>query len=506
MFGRAISSTLHGIEAVRVDIESQISGSTRRFAVVGLPDAVLKEAKERVRCAIENSGFAFPSGELVIHLSPAALPKAGAGFDLAIALSILAASGELDPLALNQHVVLGELALDGSVRAARGALGAAFMLRERRELSLLVPQANAQEACLVQGVEVRAISSLRQAVDYLNARLPLEPEIPKGESASVQGLPTFQDVIGQHDARRALEISAAGGHNLLMVGPPGSGKSMLAARLPCLLKALDEEEMIEVSRIHEAYAAAAQLNAVGPRALISRPPFRAPHHSTSTAGLIGGGSTPVPGEVSLAHRGVLFLDEVTEMRREALEALRQPLESKQIVISRAKSRLRFPCDFIFLAAMNPCPCGKRGLGKDMCKCAPWAISRYTQKISGPIADRIDLQIWVPPVPLAELQAISTVDPTAEMQSRVRLAEQAQRSRSSKHPRNSQLGTTELKQFCRLDQSGNALLEKASERHKLSARAYTRVLKVARTVADLEQSEQIKSVHIAEVLRYRIAIA
>lgn len=509
MVAKVSSTTLVGIDAVQIEVEAQVFGALRRFSIVGLPDGVLRESKERVRCAIQNSGFRFPHSEVVVSLAPAALPKYGSGLDLAIALSILAADSQIDQEKLRGCLVLGELALDGAIKPVPGVLAAAVKANELRTRALLVPLLNGPEATLSDGVQIFGVGSLLEAAAFLNGALELKPAqkvelAVRSEPSSV----SFADVIGQHAAKRAMEIVAAGGHNLLMVGPPGSGKTMLAQRLIALLPPLSESDAIQVTKIYSALDPAnpahlIRRSALNP-AVIARRPFRAPHHTTSMAGLIGGGSNPLPGEISLAHKGVLFLDELTEFRREVLEGLRQPLESKRVLISRAKTRIVYPADFVLVAAMNPCPCGRRGSFPLSCECSDTAVRKYNAKISGPLLDRIDLQTWVPPVPIEDLHRAPPEDPTDQMFERVTNARSLQERRFGRVGKlNAQMTPREMRQHCPIDGPALSVLEKACFRFALSARGHARVIKVARTIADLDRAEKISPQHIAEALSYRL---
>jgi magnesium chelatase family protein len=487
---KTFSTTLIGIEAFPVEIEAQARGGKNDIIrIVGLPDGVLRESRERVRCAVTNSGFSPPPGELVVSLAPADLPKTGSGFELAIALAIIAAGGQIDSSRFSEFVFVGELALDGRLKPVPGILSTALLCRRLGKV-LIAPKGS--HLGVISDVEIYVADSLNEVIGFLMGQTGLGKA--QRRVALRRRRVGFGDVRGQHLAKRALEISAAGGHNLLMVGPPGSGKSMLAERLPSILPALSEDEHLEVVQIVECS------EGKGARIDDLNRPFRAPHYTTSLAGLIGGGLGPRPGEISLAHRGVLFLDELPEFRRDALESLRQPLESRKVTVSRANQRITFPADFTLIAAMNACPCGRRGGRGELCRCLPPQIKKYLARISGPIVDRIDLQLWVNPVESDKLFGAKEPDETEAIRKRVEAAHELQLERN-KGRLNSRTG--ELEGY--LEDGARALLRTAVEKLALSARGYTRTLRVARTIADLAGSDAIRSEHTAEALSYRISL-
>ena len=514
MSSKTYSTTLLGIDAVKVEVEAHLNSGGARFAIVGLPDGVLKESKDRIRCAIQNSGFYFPYGEVIVSLSPAALPKAGANFELAIALSILGASGQIPPESILNMVLLGELSLDGTIKPVAGVLSSAVLVKkEGKSQELVVPKSNLAQAKLIPKINAVGVSSLQEAVLHLNGQLHAEET--QDDSSAPAETPhiirpaqcTFGDVVGQHFAKRALEITAAGEHNMLMVGPPGTGKSMLAQRLTAILPPLRLQEAIELTKIYSAQKTGSLLDGSADNSdfgIMSFRPFRSPHYTVSYAGLVGGGPIPVPGEITLAHKGVLFLDELPEFKRDVLETLRTPLETRHIVISRAKYRISYPSDFILLAAMNPCPCGKRGLPNGGCRCSPMMIERYLARISGPFLDRVDLQVWVAPVNFADLSKAPDADPTPAMRERVLKAREIQRHRFKDAVKtNRAMSNNEIKKFCAIDSSCEKMLNDAAKKMVLSARSYTRVLKVARTIADLDGAGNIQEQHLSEALGYRM---
>ena len=486
------SRALAGIDAPEVSVEVHLGPGLPAFHIVGLPDTEVREARDRVRAALNHAHFEFPARRITVNLAPAELPKDSSRFDLPIALGILAASGQLDPQALAGHEFAGELSLTGELRAVRGALAMALSARVCGR-AFVVPASNAPQAALAEGACILPAQTLLQVVAHLAGETRLEPYSAERRCASA-AYADFSEVKGQHQVKRALEVAAAGGHSVLMVGPPGTGKSMLAARFPGILPALSEDEALEVAAIHSVSASGFDAERWGER------PYRAPHHSASAAALVGGGALPRPGEISLAHHGVLFLDELPEFDRDVLEALREPIESGRISIARAARQAQFPARFQLVAAMNPCPCGHCGDRSGRCRCTPERIARYRGRVSGPLADRIDIKLEVPAPRESELIAPASGDSSGSIRKRVEQARAMQTERQSKA--NALLGTREIDRHCATDRDGDQLLRHALARLLLSARAYHRVLRVARTIADLAGKTTIAAEHVAEAIQYR----